>query len=80
MTVIFIPRVANVDLSSKPAGEDSHAEVKVALGQRIESNLMHVSPFKCSLADNKLYSMSTAIPIPKLLAKGIGPLSRIVGV
>jgi hypothetical protein len=80
MTIIFIVPVANVDPSSMPAGDDSHAEMKVALGRHIESNCMHVSPFKQGRADNELYSMSTAIPIPKLSSMGIGPLSRIVGI
>ncbi len=65
MTVIFIAPVANVEPSSIPTSDDSYARVIVALGQRIESNCMNLSPLKRGSPDNKLYSMSAAIPIPR---------------
>lgn len=74
MTLMFVPPEVKVEPSLMPAGEDSQADEKVALARRIESNCMNASPDIRGLAERELNSMSTAMAIPELSAKGIGPL------
>ena len=54
VTVILIPPEVKVEPSLMPTGEDFHADVKVALARRIESNCMNLSPVIRGFAEREL--------------------------
>ena len=66
--------------SRMPLGDNSQADVYVALGLLIESNRMWVSPCSLGLAVRELNSMLTAIANPTWSVMGMGPCGGIGGV
>jgi hypothetical protein len=69
-----------VEPSLVPAGDDSHAEVKVALGLRMDLNCICNSHFMRGTASKEWNRSSTAKPMPSPSDMGIGPCGGIVGV
>jgi hypothetical protein len=80
VTVTFMPPDVKVDPSCILPGEESQTEVKVPRGRRMELNCMWDLPFNCGQAVRELNNISTAMPIPTGLDKGIGPRAGRVGV
>ncbi len=78
--IIGMPPDVKVDPSCVPPGEESQTEVKVPRGCRMELNCMWDLPFNRGQAVSKLNNISTTIPIPTGLDKGIGPRAGRVGV